>query len=193
MQATIAAILVWGLWTANVSVAVNGLLGLTVTVLPGLLERDFQITIGPWLASLLTLAILLHTVGMTGPYEAVWWWDHLTHTFSASIVAVVGYATTRAVDEHVDDIHLPPDFMYVFILLFTLATGVFWEVLEFLARELALATGQQAVLVQYGVEDTARDLIFNAVGAAIAAIFGVPRAQALVDSIEGALEVGSGG
>ena len=188
MQAVIAAFLVWGIASPNVSIALNATLGLATTMLPGVLERDYEITIGPWLTFLLTLAILLHTVGMVGPYETVWWWDEVTHTFSASIVAVVGYATTKAIDEHVEDIYLPPDFMYLFILLFTLAIGVFWELLEFLARVLAEEVGQEAVLVQYGVQDTARDLIFDTVGAVIAALFGIPRTQALVDSIEKALE-----
>lgn len=188
MQAVIAALLAWGVVSGNVSIAVNATLGLATTMLPGLLERDYEITIGPWLTFLLTLAILLHTLGMVGPYEMVWWWDEVTHTFSASIVAVVGYATTKAIDEHVEDIYLPPDFMYLFILLFTLAIGVFWELLEFLARVLAEWAGQEAVLVQYGVKDTARDLIFDTVGAVIAALFGIPRTQALVESIERALE-----
>lgn len=188
MQAVIAAFLVWGIVSPNVSIAVNATLGLATTMLPGLLERDYEITIGPWLTFLITLAILLHTIGMVGPYETLWWWDEVTHTFSASIVAVVGYATTKAIDEHVEDIYLPPDFMYLFILLFTLAIGVFWELLEFLARVFAEWAGQEAVLVQYGVQDTARDLIFDTVGAVIAALFGIPRTQALVDSIEAALE-----
>lgn len=188
MQSVIAAFLVWGIVSANVSIAVNATLGLATTMLPGLLERDYEITIGPWLTFLLTLAILLHTIGMVGPYETLWWWDEVTHTFSASIVAVVGYATTRAIDEHVEDIYLPPDFMYLFILLFTLAIGVVWELLEFLARVLAEVVDQEAVLVQYGVQDTARDLIFDTVGAVIAALFGIPRTQALVESIERVLE-----
>ena len=188
MQAVIGVILGWGLWTSNGSLVVNGLMGLAVTVLPGVLERDYEITIGPWLTFLITLATLLHTVGMVGPYETVWWWDNLTHTFSASLVAVLGYATTRAVDEHVEEIYLPPDFMYVFIVLFTLALGVFWELLEFLARGIAGLSGQDAVLVQYGLADSVIDLIFDAVGAVIAALFGVPRTQQLVESIERALE-----
>ncbi|MFB6132490.1 MAG: hypothetical protein ABEJ44_03690 [Halanaeroarchaeum sp.] len=188
MQAAIAVILLWGVRVANVSVVVNGALGLLATMLPGILERDYEITIGPRLAFLITLAILLHTVGMVGQYTAVWWWDHLTHTLSASIVAVVGYATTRAVDEHVEEIYLPPDFMYVFIVLFTLAIGVSWEVLEFLGREVAALFGQEAVLVQYGVTDSVLDLVFDTVGALIAAVFGIPRVQELVETIEATLE-----
>jgi len=188
MQLIVLAILVWGVWVGNASVAVNAVFGLGVTFLPAILERDYQITIGPWLTFLVTLAILLHTIGMLGVYDSVWWYDHLTHTFSASIIAVAGYATTKAVDEYVEEISLPPDFMFVYIILFTLAAGVLWELLEFLARFAAIATGNTAVLVQYGVADTTIDLIFDALGGVIAAVFGVPRTQALVDSIELAIE-----
>ncbi|MFB6094699.1 MAG: hypothetical protein ABEJ77_07130 [Halanaeroarchaeum sp.] len=188
MQAVIAAILAWGLWRGNASVIVNGVVGLGVTLLPSVLERDYEITIGPWLTFLITLGTLLHTVGMVGPYDTIWWWDNVTHTLSASIVAIGGYAITTAIDEYVEEIYLPPDFTYLFIGVTTLALGVAWEVLEFLARELALAMGQRAVLVQYGLSDSVLDLLFDAVGAVIAALFGVPRAQSLVASIEDALE-----
>lgn len=190
MQAVVALILLWGLVRLNVSIVVNASIGLATTVLPGVIERDYQITIGPWLTGLLTLAILLHTIGMIGPYRTVWWWDNMTHTFSASIVAVVGYATTKAVDEHVEAIYLPPNFMVVFVVVFTLAAGVIWELLEFLAHGLAIVFEHEAVLVQYGIRDTAVDLLFDAVGGVIAGIFGAPRIQSLVASIEDALDRG---
>ncbi|MFB6069395.1 MAG: hypothetical protein ABEJ76_00090 [Halanaeroarchaeum sp.] len=188
MQGVILGIFAWGLWRANASLVVNGLFGLGVTLVPAALERDYEITIGPWLTALLTLATLLHTVGMVGPYETVWWFDHVTHTLSASIVAIGGYATTRAVDEYLEEIYLPPDFMFLYIVLFTLAAGVLWELLEFAARSVALATGREAVLVQYGLADSVIDLVFDGVGGLVAAVFGVPRAQALVDSIEEAID-----
>lgn len=188
MQAIVALILVWGLLRTNVSVVVNASIGLATTVLPAVLDRDYQITLGPWLTGLLTLAILLHTIGMVGPYTTVWWWDNMTHTFSASIVAVVGYATTKAVDEHVEAIYLPPKFMVVFVVVFTLAAGVLWELLEFLARGLAELTGHEAVLVQYGIRDTTFDLLFDAVGGVIAGVFGAPRTKRLVASLEAALD-----
>jgi uncharacterized membrane protein YjdF len=105
-------------------------------------------------------------------YATLWWYDHVTHALSASVVAGVGYATARAVDEHSEAVFLPPRFMFVFILLFVLAFGVFWEVIEFGLGEAARAVGNRALLTQYGLEDTMLDLVFDTVGAVIVAVWG---------------------
>jgi len=98
--------------------------------------------------------------------------DHLTHALSSSVVAAVGYATARAVDVHSDDVHLPPRFMFAFLLLVVLAFGVFWEVLEFAITEVAEMTGSETVLTQYGLGDTMLDLVFDTVGAVLTAVWG---------------------
>jgi hypothetical protein len=118
----------------------------------------------------------------------VWWWDHLTHTLSATVVAGVGYATARAFDEHSDAVYLPQPFLGLYVLLFTLALGVFWEVLEFGARAAAAALGTRPVLFQYGLEDTLLDLVFDTAGAALVALFGSGRLRPVVDSLAARLE-----
>lgn len=180
MQVVITGLFVVGITTQNLSVVVNALLGLGVTLLPAAFERDYGVPLDPWLTFWITLAVLLHTVGMLGPYDTVWWWDHLTHGLSASVVAAVGYAATRAVDDHWDEIYLPPDFMFVYVLLFTLAAGVLWEVLEFVAHQLAIAFGYEAVLIQYSLTDTVIDLIFDVAGAILVALVGTPHLAGLV-------------
>lgn len=188
MQTAISFIVVYGLLVVNVSILVNGALALAVTFLPAILERDYSIPLHPGLTFWLTSALLLHTAGFLGPYDSVWWWDHVTHTLSATLVAGVGYATTRALDEHSDAVYFPPQFTFVFLLLFTLAAGVLWEVLEFGARLLADVAGVQPVLVQYSLEDTVVDLIFDAVGAMLVAAFGSRELAAVVDALEARLD-----
>jgi hypothetical protein len=172
LQLAIAAVLLFGLLTLNLAVVVNAALSLAVTFLPAVLERDYRIATSPWLSLWLTAALFLHALGMVGLYADVWWFDHVTHTLSASIVAGVGYATVRAIDLHSEDIYLTPRFTFAFVLLFTLALGVFWEVLEFAARELADLFGFEPVLVQYGLDDTLLDLVFDLFGALLVATFG---------------------
>ena len=188
MQAVIAALIGYGLLTRNLSIVVNGSLGLATTFLPAVLKRDYEIAMDPPLVLWITVAILLHTIGMVGPYDTVWWWDNLTHTLSASVVAGVGYAVTRAIDEYWEEIHFPADFMFVYIILFTLAAGVLWEVVEFAGRGLARSIGQDAVLIQYGLADSILDLIFDAVGAVIVGFLGQGRFARLSESLELALE-----
>ncbi|WP_058825917.1 hypothetical protein [Haloferax sp. Q22] len=188
IQAIIVCIFLVGLYTRNLSVVVNAVLALAATFLPAVLRRDWQIRLHPLLGLWLALAVLLHAIGMLGPYHSIDWWDHVTHTLSATVVAAVGYVTARAVDEYTETVYLPDRFMFVYILLFTLAAGVFWEVLEFGARLAADAVGSEAVLVQYGLGDTIVDLVFDTVGAVLVALFGTPSLADTIDSVTERLE-----
>ena len=171
MQATILTILLVGALERNVSVVVNAVFALGVTVLPGLLASDFDVHLGSGLSLFITFAVLLHSLGMVGLYDRLWWWDHLTHVLSASIVASVGYATIRALDDYSDAVSFPGEFLAVFVFLFTVAFGVLWELLEQVGRELALAGGFEPVLIVYGLEDTMWDLVFDMVGAVVGAAY----------------------
>lgn len=172
LQIAIGVVLLFGVWVGNPSIVVNGLLSLVVTFLPALLERDHRISASPWLVAFITAAVFLHALGMVGLYDGLWWFDHLTHTLSASIVAGVGYATVRAIDEYSDAVSLSPRFTFVLVLTVTLALGVLWEVLEFALRVLARSLGMAPVLVQYGLSDTLADLVFDLLGALVVALFG---------------------
>jgi hypothetical protein len=172
LQIAISYIFVFGVWSGNLSVVVNGGLALAVTFLPALMERDYRISMNPWLIAFITGTLLLHTLGMVGLYNGVWWFDHLTHTLSASIVAGVSYAIVRAVEEYSEAVTLTPGFLFVFTLIVTLALGVLWEILEFSMRHLAQSTDLTPVLIQYGLSDTLGDLLFNLIGALLIAIFG---------------------
>ncbi|WP_224267921.1 hypothetical protein [Haloprofundus salinisoli] len=188
LQLVIGAALVVGLLQRNLSVVANAAIALSVTFLPALLERDTDINLGAGVTLWVTLAVSLHSLGMLGLYTAIPWWDNLTHTLSATVVAGVGYATTRALDEHTRAVFFPPRFLSVFILVVTLAFGVFWEVLEFSMRVVTDLLGIQAVLIQYSLEDTLMDLVFDAVGAVLVALFGTQRLSATVESLVGRLE-----
>ncbi|EMA46275.1 hypothetical protein [Halococcus saccharolyticus] len=188
MQVAIALILIVGLVTRNASVVVNAALALAATFLPALLARDYRIPLDAGLTLWITTALFLHTIGMLGLYDDVWWWDHVTHTLSATIVAAVGYVTARAIDVHRDDIYLPPRFLGVFILIFTLAFGVFWEVLEFASRIASAALGLDPVLVQYGLDDSLLDLVFDTVGAVLVAAFGTGAVSEVVDALVARLD-----
>ncbi|MFB6104673.1 MAG: hypothetical protein ABEJ57_06270 [Halobacteriaceae archaeon] len=190
-QAGIAALLFVGLVRIDPRLVVNAGLALIGTVLPAILARDARVNLGAGVTAMIAAALFFHTLGMVGVYEAINWWDHLTHVFSAALVASLGYALTRAVDRHVEALYLPPRFTVAFIVLATLAVGVLWEVLEFLGRQVTLAVGATPLLVQYGLEDTMLDLVFDAIGAILIGVFGVGRLSRLVGAIEAGLWSGT--
>jgi hypothetical protein len=69
-----------------------------------------------------------------------------------------------------------------------MAFGVVWEVLEFGTRAATDLVGVEAVLVQYSLEDTIVDLIFDAVGAVLVALFGTQRLQSVVTALTARLD-----
>lgn len=179
MEASLVGMFFIGIERQNPGIVVNTAIALIVSQLPALLEHDYDISLDAGLTLWITAAVWLHalgTVGLPGSeqnfYATVWWWDHVTHALSSTVVAAVGYTTVRAIDRHTDDIYLPPKFMFVFILLFVLAFGVLWEVIEFTLSELAAMVGSRSVLTQYGLDDTMLDLVFDTIGAVLVAVWG---------------------
>jgi hypothetical protein len=104
---------------------------------------------------------------MLGPYESVWWWDHLTHTLSAALVAALLYAALIVVADGSTTPTLSSSGIAVLTTVATFAAGVFWELVELVARALGEQYGIEPVLVHYGWEDTGYDLLFDTVGAVL--------------------------
>lgn len=188
MQAGLVVVLLAGLLFRRPSVVVNALLALAVTVLPAVLARNYRVILPPGLVLPLTATVLLHTVGMLGVYESVWWWDALTHVLSATLVAAAGYAVVHAVDLHADSLSFPDGFLVVFVFLCTVALGVLWEVFEFAARGLATLLGFGPVLIQYGLADTMADLLYDIVGAVVGTSFAIPTLRGFVRSLADRLD-----
>ncbi|WP_306055474.1 hypothetical protein [Natronococcus wangiae] len=172
LQVTLAVLLLYGLVGRDLTTIANAAIALAITFLPALLERDYRLPIEPGLAFWLTAAVFLHVLGSAGLYGIIGSWDSLTHTVSASIVAAAGYAVVRAIDLHTDEVYFPPTMLFAFILVFVLAFGVVWELMEFVIDESAQRLGIQAVVAQHGISDTIVDLLFDLVGAVVAAVWG---------------------
>ncbi|WP_336037174.1 hypothetical protein [Halobacterium yunchengense] len=182
-QAGLLAVFVVGLAAGRISVVVNAALSFLVTLLPAVLRRDLRIQLSPWQTAFVSLAVFLHAVGMLGPYSNVWWWDHVTHTLSAMVVAGVGYTVVCAADEHSPSVAFSRRRVPVYVFAFTMLMGVVWEGLELGARVVAAALDVPVIWVVYGPTDTAFDMLFNAVGALIVALFGTPYLQDTVEDV----------
>lgn len=172
MQVGLVILLTFGIIQKDLSTTVNATTGLALTFVPYLITQKYNIPHDTGLVLWLTLAIFLHTAGTFAFYDDIAKWDHVTHALSASVVAAAGYTLIRAIDIYVDEIYIPPKVLFLFILLFVLAMGVVWEIIEFLSDELTFRLGYQAILAQHGIGDTMMDLVFDLFGAIIAATWG---------------------
>lgn len=184
MQLVLGGLLVFGLVTRRFGLVVNGGASLFVTLLPALFRREYGYSMDLGLVLWITVAVFVHSVGSLGPYGWFPWYDAVTHTVSASVVAGIGYASLRAVEVHSDEMDIPSEFRFVFVV----ATGVIWEILEFASGVFAELTGSQAVLVVRGIDDIVSDLVFNTVGAVIVATWGTGYFDGLVGFISRRLD-----
>ena len=203
MEVGLAAMFAIGLYLSNTGIIVNAGIALLVVQLPPLLRRDYGIPMDLSLTLWITTAVFLHALGTvplpaglvefvgSAPdgaaystlYSSGGWWDHLTHGLSASVVAGVGYATARALDEYASSIHFPSRFVFVYILLFVVAFGVLWEVIEFTIGEVAVLLGMGSVLTQYGLSDTMLDLVFDIAGGTVVGIWGTARLNDVAEAL----------
>lgn len=179
LRAGIVAGLAAGIRRRDPSVIVNALLSLVFASFPGSVERWTNVRFRPWQRSWLSLAGLVHTLGMLGPYDHVWWWDDVAHTLSGGVVAGAADVVYRS-----DGGHSPGCSRPAFITAVTISFGVVWEILEYLVHALGDRIGVEPVLVQYGLRDTMTDLAFDLLGAALVVRFGRKALSNLVNADE---------
>ena len=167
MQAGMLAVAVAGVATGNDTWVPAAVTSLIVTMIPAALRRDLNLVLPPELNFWIVLALFLHVVGgFSNFYNDVPGWDHLTHMMSASLIGGIGFVLVVIIDKYVHSIFLPPRFLAFFIAILTMAVGVFWEIMEF-ANDSLLHTH-----LQYGLDDTMRDLFFDGVAGFLVAFIG---------------------
>lgn len=146
----------------NPGAVVNAVVSLVATYLPVLVEWRYDVEFRPWQRLYLNAGMLTHAVGMLGPYDDVWWWDHLTHTYSSSLLG--GLIFVRARRRGRDP---RPR-----VLVGVLGVGVLWELVEYIIHVVSRHVGLEPLLVSYGAEDTLLDLVFDLLGAILVLVFG---------------------
>lgn len=187
-QGAMMGFVLLGLIQSNFKIVLNSFIGLAVTFLPEILEKDYDIGMSPWLVIWVASAVFFHAFGVFGPYGDIWWWDHFTHTLSATVVAAAGYAAFSAIDNHMKEVNIPERFMFLFILIFVVAFGVLWEVMEFGLHLITDTFSSEPVLTQHGIEDTMKDLLFDMIGAILVAAFGSAHLDSVVEDLERKIE-----
>lgn len=180
---------------------VNGLVSLVVALLPLVVALTgphvigTDPTIGAELPLWLAAAGFLHSFGMLGPYDSIPWWDALTHTVSAALLAALFYAAFLVVVPTTGLFTPSMTSIGLLTVAFTFAAGVFWELIELLARDIGERFGIDPVLVHYGWRDTALDLIVDTLAAVLVVVIDVrtfvPLAEQTVAATT-ALLLGSG-
>jgi hypothetical protein len=169
LQSAIFVLFLAAVRNRDLVAVVNAGVALVLAVLPVAVELVVaqSISVGAGLPIWIGVAGLLHTIGMFGIYESVWWWDHLTHTVSAALVAALLYASLLVTLPRATGISGSSPVILAVTVASTLAIGLFWELLELVAWDIGERFGLEPVLVHYGWGDTAADIVFDIVGVLI--------------------------
>lgn len=167
MQAVLLAIALAGFLTDNLTWVPAAVVSLIITEIPSILRRDLKLVLPVELNFWIVLALFLHVFGgISGFYDNVPGWDHVTHALSSSLIAALGFILVLSVDQYVKAIYLPRRFLGVFIAMFTMAMGVLWELMEF---SIDTWTGSH---MQYSLDDSMLDLFFDGMAGIAVAMVG---------------------
>ncbi len=159
MQIGIVGLAISGTVTGDVTYVPAAIAALVISELPAIIRKDLKLVLPVELNFWIVLALFLHVLGsFSGFYDNVPGWDHLTHAMSASLIAALGFVIVVAIDKYAYSINLPRAFLALFIIMFTVAVGVIWEVVEYAIDSLT------ASRLQYSLDDTMKDLMFDAIG-----------------------------
>ncbi|WP_255170471.1 hypothetical protein [Natrononativus amylolyticus] len=188
MRLGLFGMLAYGVLAPQSELITNAGLMLAITFVPTLLRRRYDLPFDAGLVLWVTTVVFLHALGSAYFYERTFWWHNLTHPLSATLVGAIGYAFIRTLDEHRDDVHLPPGLVPLFVVVFVAAFGVVWEISEFGFDVLAAAYDLTMPLTQHGLDDTMTDVVFNTIGASIVAAWGLPYLDPVTDAITDRLE-----
>jgi len=169
MQALILIYAIYSFCTLDYLYGIWSLFAFFLTLTPLILKRRFDITL-PWeLSLLIVLALYLHVGGgVLGLYELFYpFCDKFAHLISSVLVAILGLISAVIMDQYVESIKMNRFFVAFFVIIFTMAMGVTWEIGEFLSDQILLTQAQ------HGLNDTMLDLIFDLIGGGVVSILGM--------------------
>jgi hypothetical protein len=158
----LVAVLIIAFRQRNLGAVVNAVVAIAGTYLPSIVEDQYNVEFMPWQRAYTGIAMLTHAIGMLGPYEDTWWWDHLTHTHSATLLGGIVHAASRRRRQD----------PRTRVLTIVGCVGILWELMEYSIHAVANRVGLEPILVSYGNKDTLLDLCFDVFGALVVLVLG---------------------
>lgn len=91
LRASILLLIIGGFLREDYRWVVSALIALIIVLIPSIIEKDLRISLPFSVNLMVSLALFLHIFGtFVGFYDIFWWWDKLTHFFSAFVAASLG-------------------------------------------------------------------------------------------------------
>ena len=163
-------------------VCAQSALFLIVSFLPNFLKRlDLDIPDFIYIIFIIFCVAHFFCGEILGFFVKIKWWDSVLHTFSGMIIALLSFSLINLLNKHSEDFHLNIWFAALFAFSLTVSIGVIWEIIEFISDSWFNTNMQRAyvstmsgrgagLLGQEAIIDTMKDLILDAIGAAVTCI-----------------------
>lgn len=158
------------------------ILGIIVMFIPTFAEHKWSIDIpnNMEIAYFVFLYCAIYLGEVRDFYYLIPHWDIILHAFSGATLGSLGFFLVSYLnDSEILDTNLSPFFIAFFAFCFALASGVVWEIYEFLADYILGTNMQKFILAdgtvlqgQAAISDTMEDLIVDAISALIISIIG---------------------
>ena len=146
------------------------LVAIFLSFTPAILKKDFNVELPIIFDFAITLSIFLHVIGgYLHFYYLVFFYDHITHLLSSATISLLSVTLLYALTYHFKILKLPPIAFGMLTVFITISMGVFWEFMEW-GTDLMLGTN-----LQWGLQDTMMDLLFDTVAGLIVGTFAMLR------------------
>jgi|GEM_PF-79861 len=168
IQLAILGLLIGALVEQRWLVAFTAAVVLTLTFLPAVIERRFNLQL-PIEFTLLTSLFLYASFGLgevSQFYRRFWWWDILLHSISAIVIGLIGFLLVFAL-YMTYRMRIAPFYLALVSFSFAMTAGSLWEIFEF-TMDWAFGLNMQ----KSGLVDTMTDLMVDALGGVMAAWIG---------------------
>ncbi len=164
----------------------NALIGIGIPVIVWYVRQYYDLPVDTGIFLWIVLAVFLHAIGSFRLYDHTFWWHNVTHTVTATLVGAIGFLTIRIWEHRSASVTVPSSLMPFLVVVFVVTVGVAWEIGEFAYDTALEIIGFEALAVaQHSLADTITDLVFNALGAIVVAVWGL---KYLVTITEAAIE-----
>jgi hypothetical protein len=167
MQGVILAITVYSIVIGDYPVTISGIVALFLTMIPAIVKRQWHITI-PWFVTfLIALTLFFHVAGYVFEWYLIFYpyYDKIAHFVASITIALLGFLMVLILHRY-GDMKCSRGMTIFYIVIFTLALGAIWEIIEYFL-DFFLHTG-----LQHGNDDTMIDLVIDLLGGILVAVLG---------------------
>ena len=149
------------------SLGLLALLAFVVTFIPSFLRAKYQVDLPWWLESLIVLGLFCDIIigSEFEVYTLITGFDWFTHTLGTFIVSLIALSIVYSL-KVTKQIKISNNMIWWFTVVFALAIGGFYEILEFLTDTIFHANAQ------ISLTNTMLDLIFDMIGGVVTASWG---------------------